>query len=90
MSKANINHTPKRWSADVETGPCNQCNYREHCAGRVDAVTGAERVSPDDCEAYQAYSNRQRYQGKDQTPYRVKHSLIIQKNIQRQELIASC
>jgi len=89
MSRVNANHTPKRWGCDVDQGPCSGCEYRSHCAGQKDAVTGAALVATDSCDAFRAYGDLKRYDGLCRVPYRVRHSQVMMKHIERGEAWAA-
>jgi hypothetical protein len=65
--------TAKRVSLYEYAGPCADCGYRDHCAGRRDAVTGVSTTSFDTCDQYDKYDpwrGRVNFDA-DRTPHRV-------------------
>ena len=58
--------------------PCNGCQYRKHCSGENDHVTGARGVSADSCAMYDDYRLKKLVTvNHSQVPHRVNGVLAL-------------
>jgi hypothetical protein len=81
MQMANDIERIKSFNSTAYTAdyPCNGCKYADHCSGKRDWVTGAEKTAGDTCERYDVHESVIRIVKAThvQVPHRVRGALTL-------------